>query len=54
MIGDRLYTDIRMARDAGIRSVLVLTVETSEKDLDASEVKPDHVVPSVAEIDVFP
>jgi len=54
MIGDRLYTDIRMARDAGIRSVLVLTGETSEKDLDASEVKPDHVVPSVAEIDVFP
>jgi HAD superfamily hydrolase (TIGR01450 family) len=54
MIGDRLYTDIRMARDAGIRSVLVLTGETSEDDLVSSEIKPDHVVPSVAEIDIFP
>lgn len=54
MIGDRLYTDIRMARDAGIRSVLVLTGETSEEDLVSSEIKPDYVVPSVAEIDIFP
>ncbi|MGE0014844.1 MAG: HAD-IIA family hydrolase [Candidatus Methanomethylophilaceae archaeon] len=54
MIGDRLYTDIRMARDAGIRSVLVLTGETSLEDLSPSEVKPDYVVTSVAEIEILP
>jgi len=54
MIGDRLYTDIRMANDAGIRSVLVLTGETSESDLVNSAVRPDHVVRSVAKIDILP
>lgn len=54
MIGDRLYTDIKMANDAGIRSVLVLTGETSEGDLVSSSVRPDHMVESVAKIDILP
>jgi HAD superfamily hydrolase (TIGR01450 family) len=33
MIGDRLYTDIRMARDAGAIGVLTLTGETKPADL---------------------
>jgi len=33
MVGDRLSTDIRMALDAGVASVLVLTGETAAADL---------------------
>lgn len=50
MIGDRLYTDIKMAQDAGIRSILVLSGETSEADLKNSIVQPTFVVGSVADI----
>ncbi len=35
MIGDRLSTDIRMAQDTGMASVLVLTGETTVADLEA-------------------
>jgi 4-nitrophenyl phosphatase len=34
MVGDRMSTDIRMALDAGMASVLVLTGETTVKDLE--------------------
>ena len=50
MVGDRLYTDIKMAACAGTESVLVLTGETRMSDLDGSEVKPTHIVGAVAEI----
>ena len=33
MVGDRLSTDIRMALDAGMSSMLVLTGETRRQDL---------------------
>lgn len=52
MIGDRLYTDIKMAQDAGIRSILVLSGETSESDLKDSDVQPTFTVHSVADIGV--
>ncbi len=52
MIGDRLYTDIKMAQDAGIRSILVLSGETSKEDLKDSIVQPTFIVPSVADIEV--
>ena len=50
MIGDRLYTDIRMGYDNGIASVLVLTGETSLSDLDGSDVVPTYVLDSVADV----
>jgi len=50
MIGDRLYTDMKMAQNAGIASVLVLTGEAKMSDLDDMETKPTYVVGSVAEI----
>jgi HAD superfamily hydrolase (TIGR01457 family) len=50
MIGDRLYTDMRMAANAGIESILVLTGEAKISDLDGSEVKPTYVLGSVADI----
>ncbi len=43
MVGDRLYTDIALGANAGILSVLVLSGETSEADLAASEIRPDYV-----------
>ncbi|MCL2148958.1 MAG: HAD hydrolase-like protein, partial [Methanomassiliicoccaceae archaeon] len=50
MVGDRLYTDMRMAADAGIASVLVLSGEAKASDIDGLEVKPTHVIGSVAEM----
>lgn len=43
MVGDRLYTDIAMGRTAGITTVLVLTGETSRKDLVDSPYQPDYI-----------
>ena len=42
-IGDRLYTDMRMALDAGIGAVLVLSGETTPEMLAQSPYKP-HLV----------
>lgn len=50
MVGDRLYTDIKMAYDSGISSILVLTGETSRDDLKNSTVEPTFVLDSVADI----
>ena len=50
MVGDRLYTDIQMAYDSGITSILVLSGETSEEDLKRVERKPDFVFLSVREL----
>jgi HAD superfamily hydrolase (TIGR01457 family) len=50
MIGDRLYTDIRMASNAGIVSVLVLSGEAKLSDLEETETRPTHVIGSVADL----
>ena len=50
MVGDRLYTDMRMAWDNGIPSILVLTGETTIEDLKESDIKPTYVFDSVADI----
>ena len=50
MVGDRLYTDIRMARDAGIVAILVLSGEASPADLVGSEIQPDYVFASVGDL----
>ena len=49
-VGDRLYTDIAVAQNAGAVSVLVLSGETDEAMLAAAERKPDYVLPSVKEL----
>ena len=49
-VGDRLYTDIAVAKNAGSVSVCVLSGESSEADIAASEIKPDYVLKDVAEI----
>jgi HAD superfamily hydrolase (TIGR01457 family) len=50
MVGDRLYTDMQMAYDSGITSVLVLSGETQKADLDAADRRPDFVFASLAEL----
>lgn len=47
LIGDRLYTDIAAGINAGIYTVLVLSGETNEEMLAASNFKPDLVIASV-------
>jgi NagD protein len=50
MVGDRLYTDMVMARRAGALGVLVLTGEATEEDVAACSEQPDLVVPSLREL----
>jgi len=55
IFGDRLYTDIALGKKHGVCSVLVLTGETTEADVqNANESdRPDYVFPSLAEIDIL-
>jgi len=49
IIGDRLYTDIQMAENNALTSVLVLTGETTRADYESSEnqVRADIIVPNL-------
>lgn len=51
-VGDRLYTDIRMARAAGALAILTLTGETKRSDLDdcPASNQPDLVVEHLGEL----
>ena len=49
MVGDRMYTDMAMARDAGVMSVLVLTGETKQPDLAQAGYIPDVVIPDAGQ-----
>ena len=49
-VGDRLYTDIAVAKNAGAVSVLVLSGETTREMLSASPIKADYVFENVAEL----
>ena len=53
IFGDRLYTDIALGRRHGVTSVLVLSGETTQKDVDAAENadRPDLIFPSLDEVD---
>ena len=52
MVGDRLSTDIRMALDAGMSSMLVLTGETRRQDLAglAPADRPTYVLETLAQL----
>lgn len=49
-VGDRLYTDMAVAKNAGAVSVLVLSGETTPEMLEVSEIKPDYVFDSVSSL----
>ena len=50
VVGDRLYTDILSAKNAGVTSICVLTGETTRADIEASDMKPDFVLESIKEL----
>ena len=51
VIGDRLNTDIALGERSGMTTVLVKTGVTTDVDLEKSDVQPDHVLDSLADID---
>jgi 4-nitrophenyl phosphatase/NagD protein len=50
MVGDRLYTDIALGKNSGIRSILVLSGETKVEDLASSQFQPDQVFNNLGEL----
>ena len=53
LIGDRLETDIRMGLEAGMKTALVMTGVTDAKTLEASPVRPHHVLRSIADLETL-
>jgi HAD superfamily hydrolase (TIGR01457 family) len=50
LVGDRLETDMVMGKKAGMAAALVLTGVTTRESLKKSDIQPDYVWESVAEI----
>jgi arabinose operon protein AraL len=51
LVGDRIETDIRMGKESGMKTALVMTGVTDVKTLEASPIRPDHVFASIAELE---
>lgn len=50
MVGDRLYTDMEMAKKAKVKAILVLSGEATKEDLELYSHEPDLVVDSIDEL----
>ena len=50
MVGDRLYTDVAAGVRNGMCGILVLSGEASMADVETSDVKPDMIFDSVADM----
>lgn len=50
VIGDRIYTDVKSGLNAGVTGILVMSGETTQEILDASEDKPHIVLPDAGVI----
>lgn len=50
VVGDRLYTDIAVASESPVTSILVMSGETTPEMLEKSEIKPDLVFQDLAEL----
>ena len=50
VVGDRIYTDVKSALNAGITGILVLSGETTRESLEASADKPHLVLAHAGEI----
>jgi 4-nitrophenyl phosphatase len=50
VVGDRLDTDVALGADAGMTTALVRTGVTDDADLARSEITPDYVFDSLADI----
>ena len=47
IIGDRLYTDIAVADQSDVTSILVMSGETKKEDVEASDIKPDIMMENI-------
>ena len=50
VVGDRLETDIMMAKNSGLIAILTLTGVTSRSMLDSSPLRPDFVIDSIGDL----
>jgi ribonucleotide monophosphatase NagD (HAD superfamily) len=50
VVGDRIYTDIASALNAGVDGYLVLSGETTLEDAEKSDIKPTRIYKNVKEI----
>ena len=50
VVGDRIYTDIKSGRNAGVTGILVLSGETTRQILEESPEKPDLVLTDAGQI----
>lgn len=50
LVGDRLLTDVRMAREAGMAAALVLTGATTAAEAASAEIAPDYVIDGIADL----
>ena len=50
MVGDRLETDVKMGHNAGCDTAVVLTGITTREMLATTEIRPDYVLESIAEL----
>ena len=50
LVGDRLYTDIQTANNAGVTGILVLSGETGPADLADATAQPDYIFTSIREL----
>ena len=50
VVGDRLYTDMLMARAAGAIGVLVLSGETTRRQAEEADPRPNYIVQDVGEL----
>jgi len=50
VVGDRLNTDIELGERAGMTTVVVRTGVSTDEDVEGSDVRPDHVVDSLADV----
>ncbi|MCK5780537.1 MAG: HAD-IIA family hydrolase [Psychrilyobacter sp.] len=50
MVGDRLYTDMKLGENAGIDTILVLTGEATREDVENSDILPTYIFESVKTI----
>jgi len=50
IVGDRLYTDMKMGTEFGLTAILLLTGETQKEMLKEAILKPDFVFDSLADL----
>ena len=53
MVGDRIYTDMRMAREAGVLGALTLTGEATREQVVDPASAPDLIINDLSELEVL-